>query len=289
MNTTKKIFTLLLCASMAASLAACGNKKAAAAPAASGSSASQQIANPFAEYQTLAEAEKAAGVSISVPASIADKFSNCVYRAIDNSLLEIIYTDGKDGDEIRIRKAAGTDDISGDYNQYAETSDVSIGGSTVSFKGSDGKVSLAVWTADGQSYSVSGVVDGGGLSKTTMTDIVSSIGSGGQSADAAAEATDFALDGGWEYNQGELSLSKNAAAQAAYDKALDGLVGCSYEPVALLGSQVVSGTNYCILCKATPVVPNAESEYILLYIYADLNGNASITNDVPLDLAGLAG
>jgi hypothetical protein len=87
------------------------------------------------------------------------------------------------------------------------------------------------------------------------------------------------IDGGWAYNQGELSLDKNAEAKAAFDKAIEGLVGCVYEPIALIGSQVVAGTNYCILCKATPVVPDAESSYVLLYIYADLDGNAEITDE----------
>lgn len=90
---------------------------------------------------------------------------------------------------------------------------------------------------------------------------------------------DCTIDGGWEYNQGELSLEKNAAAKAAFDKALEGLVGCGYEPIALIGSQVVAGTNYCILCKTTPVYPNAESSYVLLYIYADPDGNAEITDE----------
>ena len=52
------------------------------------------------------------------------------------------------------------------------------------------------------------------------------------------------LDGGWQVNQGSLSLNKNKRAKAAWDKALDGLVGYSYKPIAYLGSQVVAGTNY---------------------------------------------
>lgn len=36
--------------------------------------------------------------------------------------------------------------------------------------------------------------------------------------------------------------------------------------------------NCCILCKITPVVPNAIPTWNLVYIYADLVGNAEITN-----------
>ena len=50
-------------------------------------------------------------------------------------------------------------------------------------------------------------------------------------------------------------------AQAAFDKAMEGLVGVRYVPVALLGTQLVSGMNYCILCEATVVYPGAEPYY----------------------------
>ena len=67
-------------------------------------------------------------------------------------------------------------------------------------------------------------------------------------------------------------------AQAAFDKALDGLVGAKYTPVALLSTQIVAGTNYCILCQITPVVPDATPTWALVYVHADLQGNAEITN-----------
>lgn len=85
------------------------------------------------------------------------------------------------------------------------------------------------------------------------------------------------MAGGWEnvpHEAGELP----ADAQAAFDKALEGLVGAEYTPVALLSTQVVAGMNYCILCQITPVVPDAAANWALVYIYADLEGNAEITN-----------
>ena len=67
-------------------------------------------------------------------------------------------------------------------------------------------------------------------------------------------------------------------AQAAFDKALEQLDGATYTPVALLSTQVVAGTNYCILCQITPVVPDPVPTWALVYIYADLQGNAEIMN-----------
>ena len=74
------------------------------------------------------------------------------------------------------------------------------------------------------------------------------------------------------------ALELPADAQAAFDKAVHGLVGAKYTPVALMSTQVVAGMNYCILCQITPVVLNATPTWSLVYIYADAKGNARITN-----------
>ena len=65
-------------------------------------------------------------------------------------------------------------------------------------------------------------------------------------------------------------------AQAVLDKALEGFVGSKVEPAALLATQVVAGTNYCFLCRVTPVVPNAQSAWCLVYVYRALDGSARI-------------
>ncbi|MEA5051492.1 MAG: hypothetical protein VB021_08520 [Oscillospiraceae bacterium] len=257
MNIIKKMLALFLCALTLACLAGCGGK----------TSGKDQIPNPFTDCETLEEAEQISGVFVDVPAAVTDAFSSCVYRAAQG-LIEIIYTDGKDGDEIRIRKGTGTDDISGDYNRYDASEDVAIADNTVTFKGNDGKVSLAVWTAGGEAYAVSASVGGSGITKTMMTDIIRSVG-------AAAEST--ALADGWEYNQGALPLDGDPAAKAAFEKALGDLDGCDYEPVALLGSRTAAGTDFCILCRATPVVPDPESSFVLLYVHADAAGGAAVT------------
>ena len=74
-------------------------------------------------------------------------------------------------------------------------------------------------------------------------------------------------------------------AQAAFEKATKDLDGAEYTPVALMATQVVAGVNYCILCQITPAVPDAEPAWALVYIYADLQGNAKITNVYELYIA----
>ena len=94
-----------------------------------------------------------------------------------------------------------------------------------------------------------------------------------------------AILGGWTL-PGDTALTDEA--RDAFDKAMDGLVGVNYTPLALLGTQLVSGTNYCLLCEATVVYPGAQPYYALVYVYADLQGGAGILNTVPLDIAELA-
>ena len=91
-------------------------------------------------------------------------------------------------------------------------------------------------------------------------------------ASAAAE-----MVGGWQIEAQEASALPEAA-QTAFDKAVADMDGATYTPVALMASQVVAGMNYCILCQITPVVPDGKPAWALVYIYADLQGNASITN-----------
>lgn len=92
------------------------------------------------------------------------------------------------------------------------------------------------------------------------------------------------LVGAWESWTGN-PLEIPDDVKAAFEKAMEGLVGCTYEPIAILGSQVVSGMNYCLLCKTTVVTPDAPVSYTLVYIYEALDGTAEILSiqDVVFD------
>ncbi|MBR5559283.1 MAG: hypothetical protein IKU72_03465 [Oscillospiraceae bacterium] len=74
-----------------------------------------QIANPWQNYETLQTAEKAAGFALGIEETI-DGWQAAEYRVMNASLLEVIYQ--KDGRTVCLRKAKGSEDISGDYNTY---------------------------------------------------------------------------------------------------------------------------------------------------------------------------
>ena len=98
---------------------------------------------------------------------------------------------------------------------------------------------------------------------------------------ACGQKKEEAKAGGWTLTE-DAALTE--AAQGAFDKAMEGLVGVNYTPLALLGTQLVSGTNYCILCEAAVVYPDAQPYYAVVTVYQDLQGKAEVKNIVALDL-----
>ncbi len=108
------------------------------------------------------------------------------------------------------------------------------------------------------------------------------------SADPSAETTEN-TKGAWEVNNKLLSLDKNPEAKAAFERAIEGLDGYSYEAIALLGTQVVAGTNYSILVRGTAVTPDAKPVYQIITVYEDVTGKAEITDTKDLTEASEEG
>lgn len=160
----KKLFAVIMMLLTILSLAACGSSTDSDEPDIIG------MPNPFTDFNTLAEAEKQTGFYITLPDAIGSS-NNKIYRAMNDEMLEVIYVNGED-ETGRIRKARGSEDISGDYNEYAETETVSVGGIDVLLKGDAGLVKLAVWTNDGYAYSVSSEA---GMTADEMMALVSAV------------------------------------------------------------------------------------------------------------------
>ena len=136
----KKLIAIALCALCLFSLAACGSK----APAGEEGSAEVGMVNPFVTYDTLEDACAAAGFDIAVPETI----EACPVESIqvmNNSLIQITYYDSEaDGNRVVLRKAAGVDDISGDYNEYPTVSTVDYNGVNVIMRGENDTFSGAI-------------------------------------------------------------------------------------------------------------------------------------------------
>lgn len=147
-NFKKATLAILTLAAFCACASAKKQKQGAASPAPQ----SVGLANPFKSCKSLKDAEKVAGFDFS----LLDVFEDCaiqVYRAIPKQMIEAIY-DSETGDEIRIRKAPGKNDPSGDFNIYTEKSSQTVDGHEIVFYANGNKCGKVVWNMGSYTCSI---------------------------------------------------------------------------------------------------------------------------------------
>ena len=101
------------------------------------------------------------------------------------------------------------------------------------------------------------------------------------------ETTPEGLMGGWQ-DADSLPNMLSDDEKAVFEKAMEGLVGVGYQPVATLATQVVAGTNYAFLALGTSVTAEPITHLYVVNVYADLQGNATINNICGIDLSKFA-
>ena len=167
---------ILLISVLCLAIIACGKKEEAQQEATQVTETTQgqntEIPNPFIEAKNLEEASKIAGFTLSVPANYED-YKKQTIQAIENDMIEVIYFNDTDSEGLRIRKAKGTDDISGDYNEYKDVEIVKVGDFEIIEKGSEGNISVATWNDGTYSYAID--VAEASLTKDTIANLISNI------------------------------------------------------------------------------------------------------------------
>ena len=112
------------------------------------------LPNPFEKKSSLDAANKAAGFSFTSPAKYTT-YEAKEYRVIKDEMVEIIYVDSSNPDEdIRVRKANGNLDISGDYNSYLTNKIVNDAGIQILLRGEDDRYHAATWTSGDYSFAI---------------------------------------------------------------------------------------------------------------------------------------
>ncbi len=114
------------------------------------------LANPWQPCTSMAQAESLAGFSFAIDASGLPQGYGpdaTSLRVIEGEMLEANY-DGEHGGSICLRKAVGSDDVSGDYNEYGLTQTVRIAGYDVTLRGADDAWYVVTWAHDGYAYAV---------------------------------------------------------------------------------------------------------------------------------------
>lgn len=121
--------------------------------------------NPWQDYTSLSKANKAAGIDFKLPKKLNEKSIKSI-RAM-SGMIDVTY-----GGSIVIRKGKGTEDISGDYNEY-KTKTVKYKGIEITLRLNGSKVYGAIWS-DGQ-YSYAYYADKGVTESKAKSNIISVI------------------------------------------------------------------------------------------------------------------
>lgn len=96
-----------------------------------------------------------------------------------------------------------------------------------------------------------------------------------------SEPSGDALVGGWSMPD---SFEIDDEFAPSLEETLGGVSDKTVEAEMILGTQVVSGTNYAVLCKDTGSGSDARPYWVVRYIYRSLDGNVSITSEAILEL-----
>lgn len=92
------------------------------------------------------------------------------------------------------------------------------------------------------------------------------------------------VTGAWTVSDQKAEVNMPEDVEKAFRKATEKVTGSTLEPVSYIGSQVVAGMNYMILCRAVTATQEPQTSYKIAVIYADLEGNAELTSLNDFDL-----
>ena len=132
-----------------------------------------EIPSPFVDCETMADAEKTAGFNVAVPEKMPEGYARKLIQAVKNDMIQVFYENGEN--EITVRKAKGSEDISGDYNEYKESGTVTVGSLKVFARGNDGKVNVATWVNGEHTYSITVNPGGTGLDAAAINEMAGGI------------------------------------------------------------------------------------------------------------------
>lgn len=105
------------------------------------------------EAASLEELSDLVGFAVETPFFLPFETEETVYRSYWKELAEVEYRG--EASSATYRQSAGTDDNSGDYNIYGDTTEIAVKDQTVTLKGDDGRYVLSIWTDGTYAYSLS--------------------------------------------------------------------------------------------------------------------------------------
>lgn len=97
-------------------------------------------------------------------------------------------------------------------------------------------------------------------------------------------AASAATTGGWEILTTQSAMLEDAQARKALETAMKEYAGYKVKPLALLGTQVADGINYCILGYGSTVTQTPKKNLCLVYVCENPDGKCEIIKIKTLSL-----
>lgn len=110
------------------------------------------MVNPRQEVSTIAEAEKLTGFPMGVPEEYSGQKPSDI-AVINEKVIRVSYGEGEKK-LLTVTKGMSDEDVSGDYNEYAETDTHEYRGIEITTKGNDDLINMATWTIDRYSFAI---------------------------------------------------------------------------------------------------------------------------------------
>lgn len=108
--------------------------------------------SPFAAVDSVEELERMVGFSVPELTGLPFSPESVSYQAMGTELAEVTYCG--EGQTAVFRKSLGSEDISGDYRDYARSTELTLEGVSGVLKGGETGYTLACWHSDGAAYSL---------------------------------------------------------------------------------------------------------------------------------------
>ena len=110
-------------------------------------------ANGMIELPSAAELSEAVGFPVKSAATLPFFPQSSHYASYWGDMAQIDYANGDAS--ACFRQSLGTEDNSGDWNEYPQQTVIDVGGLSVTLKGETGSFTLAIWSDGTYSYSLS--------------------------------------------------------------------------------------------------------------------------------------
>lgn len=105
------------------------------------------------QFDSVGELADSLSYPLLLPAEVPDGYALERIRCLQGQLAEVVWR-GTDGQSLTYRMAPGEQDVSGDFTAYGWEETLTAGAYTVTCKGEDALVFLAVWSDGTYSFSL---------------------------------------------------------------------------------------------------------------------------------------